>query len=101
MLARVIDAHTAEPAFSPLPKISEAPMAGTRLRWVLAHRAAKRAKRRRGIHADGYDEHDRLERRAREMFGMHGDEDRSLQLLPRQTSRCRPFARQHMMGFIN
>jgi hypothetical protein len=60
-------------------------MAGTHLRRVLAHRAAKRAKRRRGIHADGYDEHDCLKRRPRDMLGMHGDEDRSFKLL-RQTS---------------
>ena len=54
MLARFINAHTAEPALPPLPKISETPidMAGAHLRRILAHRAAKRAKRRCGIHAD-------------------------------------------------
>src|ERR1700730_1080107 len=103
MLARFINAHSAEPALPPLPKISEAPieMAGAYLRRILAHRTAERAKRRCGIHPDRNDKTDSLERRARDMFGMHGDKDCSLQLL-RQRSGCRrPLGRHHMMGLIN
>src|ERR1700704_928512 len=79
MLARFTDAHTAEPAFPPFPKIGEASLDRTvvHFRGVLAQGAAKRAQRRRGIRADGDDEGDGLEHRARDMFGMDGDENRS------------------------
>ena len=55
---------------------------------------------RYGIYANSDDETDSLERRARDVVRMHGDEDRTLQLL-RQGSGCRPFGRHHMMGLIN
>src|ERR1700730_925595 len=99
MLARFINTHTAPPAFLPLPEICEAtldlPVA--HFRRFLTQGAAKCAQRRFGIYANSDDETDSLERRARDVVRMHGDEDRSLQLL-RQGSGCRPFGRHHMMG---
>src|SRR5580704_10030957 len=63
MLARFIDAHTAEPAFPPLPKVGETSLDRTvaHFRRALAHGAAKRTQCRRGIGADGDDEGDGLE----------------------------------------
>jgi hypothetical protein len=100
MLARFINAHTAQSALPPLPKISEATidMADAHRRGILAHRAAKRAKRSCGIHANRDDKTDSLERRARDMFGMHGDKDCSLQMLRQGSGGYRPFGRQSHDG---
>jgi hypothetical protein len=76
MLARFINTRTAQPAFLPLPDIREAtldlPVA--HLRRFFTQGAAKCAQCRNGIYANSDDETDSLERRARDMVRMHGNE---------------------------